>query len=47
VGPLRETTYEFAHGGSAYTLTFIGVTRQMDRYEDVLLDIANTFDVTP
>jgi hypothetical protein len=47
VGPLRETTYEFAHGGSAYTLTFIGLTRQMDRYEDVLLDIANTFDVTP
>jgi hypothetical protein len=46
VGPLHETTYGFTHGGSAYTLAFIGVTRQMDKYDDVLLDIANSFDVT-
>jgi hypothetical protein len=47
VGPLRETTYGFVHGKSAYTLTFIGVKRQMDEYQEVFVDIANSFDVTP
>lgn len=47
VGPLHETTYGFVHGKSVFTLTFIGVTQQMDTYKDVFVDIANSFDVTP
>jgi hypothetical protein len=47
VGPLRETTYGFVHGRSAYTLTFIGVTWQMEEYQEVFVDVANSFDVTP
>jgi hypothetical protein len=47
VGPLRETTYGFVHGRSAYTLTFIGLTWQMVEHQEVFVDIANSFDVTP
>ncbi len=47
VGPLRETTYGFVDGRSAYTLTFIGVTWQMEEYQEVFVDVANSFDVTP
>ena len=46
VGLLQSTTYGRLHGTSAYTLLIIVPMELFDEYQEVLLDIANSFDVT-
>lgn len=46
VGRLSSTLYGRVHGTSAYTLLIIVPMDLLDEYEEVLEDIANSFDVT-
>jgi hypothetical protein len=46
VGRLQSTVYGRMHGTSAYTLLIILPMELFDEYQEVLDDIANSFDVT-
>lgn len=47
VGRLVGTTYLLHRGKSGYTLITVGPMALMERFEDVLADIVESFDVTP